>query len=344
MFTTKQNRRLYGAIAAVVFLAESAAAGVLAAGYFSITAAAIEHVTIVAALTAWTALSRECRKDLRIPLSLTVMTAFMGPFGAGGVLTAIGFVSYYSRTATSFDDWYKSLFPEAGKSQTQLWRNIILSRDDLDQSSVASFSDILFFGTLSQKQELISLISKRFQPVFAPILRMALNDSNNAIRVQAASAITVIEDDFFQRSLSLATAVGKNPQDAALLLSLARLHDEYANAGILDHHREQNSRMKAYEAYRDSLKLQPKDLDARAGIGRLLMHDRKYEEAAMWLAESVEESEAPSELILIYLEALYRLQRFGELRRLATKYSSLAGSATLPAQGAETLKLWARVP
>src|SRR6185436_344770 len=129
------------------------------------------------------------------------------------------------------------------------------SLDGLDTSSVAPFSDILFFGTLAQKQELISLMSRSFQPAFAPVLRAALDDANNAIRVQAASAITLIEDDFMRRSLSLASSVREKPGDPELLLKQARLHDDYARSGILDRDRERDSRKKALETYREYLRI-----------------------------------------------------------------------------------------
>lgn len=321
---------------------ESALTAAWVAGYWSGAAATAAHLTIAVLLTAWVMLSMECRTDLRLPLLLILTTVFMGPIGAAGTLVVIALMSYYGRNATPFEEWYLALFPETRiHSEVDLWERIIAGEDSLDKSSVAPFSDILFFGTLAQKQELISLMSRSFQPIFAPILRTALNDSNNAIRVQAASAITVIEDDFLQRSLSLATSVRENPRDPSLLLELARLNDEYANAGILDRDRERDSRNKALEAYREYLQLSPKDLEARTAFGRLFLREEKYEEARSWAAESVNDGEASSELIFIYMEALYQLRRFDELRRLAAKQVSLVQNDRIPLEAVETIKLWA---
>jgi tetratricopeptide (TPR) repeat protein len=317
-------------------------AGAALSGYLSEAVIVGAHLTIAAALTIWVSLSDECRKDLRVPLLLTIATAFMGPIGAAGTLVTIAFMARYRKAATSFEEWYGALFPETRtESQMELWQRIIVGNDSLDKSSVAPFSDVLLFGTLAQKQELISLMSRSFQPVFAPILRAALNDPNNSIRVQAASAITVIEDDFLRRSLSLASDARQNPRDPALLLKLARFSDEYANAGILDHERELDSRQKALGAYREYLRLRPEDQAARTAIGRLLLLDERYDEAVLCSSVAIEEEEPSIELILIYMEALYHLHRFDELRRLSAKYSSLCEGEHVSPEAVETLKLWA---
>jgi polysaccharide biosynthesis protein PelE len=338
----KQRKTSYLAVAAAVFLLESALMGIAVTRHLGPAAAVTAHLMIAATLIAWTISSSECRNDLRIPMLLTVTTAFMSAIGAAGTFVTIMLMSYYAEAPASFEDSYRGSPPESQtRTAAELRQRIIDGQGGLDKSSVAPFSDILFFGTLSQKQELISLMSRNFQPVFAPILRMALNDANNAIRVQAASAITLIEDDFLRRSLSLASSVRDNPSDPALLLNLARLNEEYSKTGILDRDRERDSRNKALEAYREYLQLNPRDLEARAAIGSLLLLDEKYDEALLWSAEAVNDGKASVELVLIYMESLYHRRRFQELRNLAAKYSVLAENDRVSPEAVETLKLWA---
>ena len=80
---------------------------------------------------------------------------------------------------------------------------------------------------------------------------------------QAASAITRVEDEFLQHSLSLADEVRRHPGDASRVHALAVYHDEYASAGILDADRARDSRNTARTAYLDYLQLQPDDQVAR---------------------------------------------------------------------------------
>jgi hypothetical protein len=305
------------------------------------TAAAL-HVAGVAALAAWVYFSRDCRIDLRLPMMLVMMTCFMGPIGALGTLVTLLFTKIYSRTATPFEEWYAALFPDTQlRPETELWQQILVTGSEGEQTSVAPFSDILFFGNLAQKQELIALVSKNFQPVFAPVLRMALNDSNNAIRVQAASAITKIEDEFLQRSLSLSSAAQQKKADPGLLWKLARLNDDYANAGILDHERERESRKRAGEAYEEYLKLRPDHVDARIAVARLLLRDGQYAEAARGLENLIDRENVPTQLILLYMEALYSLGKFEDLRRVAhRKFSEIAAREDTTRDALDTLKLW----
>ena len=321
-------------------LVEMAMLALVMAGDWSLAAAGLVHAAVVLALSLWTLLSPACRKDLRMPFLLTTMTCFMGPLGAFGVTVTMALTKLYGKSATPFEEWYASLFPEAQAQPAAGFWHRVLSRGDLDQGSVAPFSDILFFGSLAQKQELISLVAKNFRPVFSPVLRMALDDSNNAIRVHAASAITTIEDEFLKRTLDLSAAVRRRPGDPSTLLRLARLNDEYAVAGILDRDRERQSREQAREAYREYLRLEPKDTEARTAIGRLLLIDRKYEEAANWLEESIRQDEPQP--LLLYMEALYNLGRFGDLRELVSaRYSDLIQRGGMTLEAVETIKLWA---
>jgi hypothetical protein len=300
------------------------------------------HLLVVAALAAWTYSSRTCRADLRLPLLLTVMTAFLGPFGAGGVLLMMVLVRVYGRATESFEVWYSALFPDQIDSPNELWQSILLSNTpDSGRVGVTPFSDILFFGSLAQKQELISLISKQFRPAVAPVLRLAIDDTNNGIRVQAASAITKIEDGFLPRTMELSAAVQEHPTDARLLLKLAQLHDEYVSAGLLDAEREQESRRQALAAYADYLALRPDDIDARVSAGRLLVAGGRYEDAVEWLERALAQSADSVPLRLLYMEALFHLNRLSDLRRVATSSQDACGGDAVSLEAHETVKLWA---
>lgn len=300
------------------------------------------HLLLVAVLAGWTFRSQACRADLRLPLLLTMMTAFAGPFGAGGVLLTIVLVRVHGRSAESFDAWYSALFPDQIDSPSELWQGILLSdTPDSGKVGVTPFSDILFFGSLAQKQELITLISKQFRPAFAPVLRLAIADSNNGIRVQAASAITKIEDGFLPRTLELSAAVVEKPTEASLVLKLARLHDEYVSAGLLDPERERESRRQALAAYADYLVLQPDDVDARVSAARLLVAGGRYEDAVQWLDDALGRSPESVPLRLLHMEALFHLGRFSDLRRAATAGQAACDGDAVSLEGALTVKLWA---
>lgn len=300
--------------------------------------AALVHLVVVAALAAWAIRSPASRADLRLPLLLTVMTAALGPLGAIGTLVAAVMTRRYARTAAPFEAWYASLFPDVAAAEASV---TLGSRSDA-RSSVAPFADILGFGTLDQKQELIGLIANEFRPAFAPTLRLALTDTNNSVRVQAASAITRVEDEFLQHSLSLADEVRRQPGDASRVHALAVYHDEYASAGILDADRARESRHTARTAYLDYLQLQPDDQVARAAVGRLLVQDGRFQDAADWLLAAIAAPEGRVHALLLWMEAQFHLGRFAEVRWAAVTHAAeLIERDDTPLLARETLKLWA---
>jgi hypothetical protein len=310
----------------------------LVAGRWHPGEAVLAHGGVVLALSAWCGLP-SCRKDLRLPLLLLVATCFLGPIGSAGTLVAAVTTRIYARSATPFEEWYAALFPDVERASR---RPLAAVSGDAGHGSVAPFADILSFGQLAQKQELLTLIASDFRPEFAHVLRMALNDSNNAIRVQAATAIARIEDEFLQRSLRMSAAVLEDPADPSRVWSLATLLDEYANAGIMDRERAAAARDQAVQTYVDYLRLVDKDPAAQQAIGRLRLRAGDYVGAAQWLEQRSDPSSALPESRLVYMEALFELGRFDELRTYAASHAQdLLLSDGLPLEARETAKLWA---
>ena len=299
--------------------------------------AMLAHGGVVLALAAWCALP-SCRKDLRLPLLLILATCFLGPIGSVGTLVAGVTARLYARSATPFEEWYASLFPDVERAPRLPQAAV---SGDSERGSVAPFGDILSFGQLSQKQELLTLIASDFRPEFAHVLHMALNDANNAVRVQAATAIARIEEEFLQRRMRMSAAVRESPLDPSRVWSLATLLDEYASAGIMDRERAAAARDEAVGAYVDYLQLGGNDA-AQQAIGRLRLRAGDYAGAARWLEQRGDAGSARPESRLVYMEALFELGRFDELRDYAATHAQdLLLSDGLPLEARETAKLWA---
>jgi hypothetical protein len=307
--------------------------------------AAFMHMPIVAGLALWTWRSKRFRGDIGWPLLLTTLLAVFGPLGALGTLVTMSLTRFYSRSAIPFEEWYASLFPERHLDpNSELVQRIRahLSTGTPGAAGVTPFVDILAFGTLAQKQELITLVTKHFQPAFAPALRMALRDPNNSIRVQGASSVTKIENDLMARSMELCDAVKSQPANPQLQLALAAHYDEYAATGLLDPEQEAASRESALETYRKYLTLQPGDERARAAAGRLLLRAGRAAEALDWIGGSIARGHLSADTLLPYMESLFSLHRYSDLRELArTHYKQLAADDGLTSESLEAVKLWA---
>lgn len=326
-----------GVAASVV---EVALADALVTRVWTVAPVLAAHAALVLTMALWVGVSSAARADLRLPLLLVATTAALGPFGSVGTLLTAGLSRVYARTATPFEEWYALLFPDDPAADGGPLP--VTAAAGAARGSVAPFVDILAFGTVVQKQELIALIANEFQPAFAPALRLALDDTSAAVRVQAASAITRIEDDFQQRSLALAEDVRTRPGDASCLRTLATFHDEYANAGIFDAARAAESRRQASRAYLDYLELMPADHAARAAVGRLLLQDGRLDDAAAWLTPVLEDPDARPHAVPLLMDVQYRRGRLAEVRRVAAAhYAEMRARDDVLLVTLETMRLWA---
>jgi len=300
------------------------------------------HVAIVSALCIWGRYSPGMRADVRIPMLLIVGTAALGPVGAAGTLITMLLARLFMRNAKPFEEWYQALFPESTDGAgSELLNEAALA--DLDNpAAFVPFAEVLEFGSFQQKQAMITLINRSFRPAFGSILKRALTDPNNAIRVQAATAMNRIEATLHARTLELTRRVNENPEDADALAALARHYDAHVYSSILDPRREEETRGRALDAYRAYLAVRPGDRVAQIALSRLLLRGGQYEEAAGSLEKAIADGSAAEQAELWYMESLYMLGRFAELRAYARpRRERLASAAGLSPVAVEAVQLWA---
>lgn len=296
------------------------------------------HFGLCGALGAWLRWVIEAGRDARLPSMLGVATAVAGPFGAAGALVTLVLGDLFSRTSMTFEEWYESLFPteetNEGRGILGLVKGINALADG--QTNVLPLNDILSFGSFAQKQAAVTLITKYYKPSFAPVLKKALADESNAIRVQAATAMAKIEAEFLSKMMTLSREAEKRPNDAAALRALAAHYDDYAFSGVLDPKREVDTRGLAVDTYRRILAIDSSDANARSVVGRLLVRQRLFAEAADWYA-CYPVNEWPAAARLWHMESLFALGRYAELRSLAAE--PLAEGAVAPS-AAQAVALW----
>jgi tetratricopeptide (TPR) repeat protein len=172
-----------------------------------------------------------------------------------------------------------------------------------------------------------------------------LNDPSNSIRVQAATAVAKIENQFMERLMRISEAVDLYPNDAKVKLVQAEHYDNYAFTGILDAERERINRRRALKHYQEYLELQPNDVAVRVKVGRLMLREKRNAEAADWFAESIERGYSSDSMMVWYLEALYASGRFNELRANAEKLAPrLNNYDDMRSTLLNAIRMWAGVP
>jgi tetratricopeptide (TPR) repeat protein len=293
----------------------------------------------------WTVVRRS--RDLRFPLLAVGSAAAVGPFGAAGSVLCALLYAWFRRSTTSFEEWYAALFPEQqNESARTLFQEIVSEgRDDeAAAQSIASFTDILAFGTFDQKQALLALIATYFRPAFAPALKSALGHPEPAIRVQAATAVAQIEQRFLRRSIDLDAELVRRPRDFPLVFAAARHYDDYAFTGLLDQDRQAENQRRAMKLYNAALELAPEDGRLEFGMGRLLVRMGEYRVAADLLAKAANAGRLKPGAAVWYLECLFRIGAFAKLREAAARIVPLLeGDESADPRLREAARLWAPV-
>jgi polysaccharide biosynthesis protein PelE len=340
------NAAQAGAITALAAAVECIIGYLWLAGRLTASLALAAHavVSIVIALWAGFALNAHPKacNDPRLPLLTAMCTAALGPFGAVGSLLTLLLARRYMRSAVPFDEWYRSLLPDTSEAENSRILSQAAARNGGEKEALASFADVLSFGSLSQKQDLIALIGRHFQPAFGAVLKRALSDDHSAIRVQAATAMSRIENSLLERTVQLTNQVRANPNDTAALRALAQHYDQSLFCGILDARREEEMIEEALAVYRECLAHEPDDLGTRLAVGRLLLRSKRFEEAAENFAQVTHPGSATPQAALWRMESLFQLGRFGEIRRMAHVWAAQPDtSAGYPVEAMEAVRLWA---
>ncbi|MCP4754703.1 MAG: tetratricopeptide repeat protein [Proteobacteria bacterium] len=304
------------------------------------------HSIIAGCLLLWIWLWFMVGLDIKFPVLITVLTTVMGPFGS--LTAAVSILAYgvFARRGTPFLNWLASLFPEEKRSDSiELFQRLSAGWDDFsDKRRIMAFQDVMALGTVLQKREALAKISRYYKREFAPALLKALKDSSNAVRVQAATVVAKIEQDYMSAYLTLFRKRGEIPNDADILLKLAQQTDAYAYCGILDTTREDELRREAVGYYERYLTMRPDDAEVRFSLGRLYIHCCNPEKARHLLKHCVEEDgfDTPS-LGLWYMESLYGMSEFHEISTLADNYLSHAeNEKRLSLRVLDVLRLWSR--
>ena len=277
---------------------------------------------------------------------LAIVSSVTGIFGAVGSLFGFLFTVVFRTRAHNFQEWYSLIFPTDLPSESQtIYDSIIEGLDENPSSySVMPFADVMKLGSENQKRRALAKMTSRFSPRFAPAFKSALNDGNNTIRVQAATAIAKVEREFATKLNRIEQARVMMPNDPLLTLALAKFYDDYAFTGVLDQELEKLNRERAISAYKSYLQQDPNSQEAWIAVGRLLYRDHQWEPAAEWFRGALDRGWKMNTMVLWYFECLFRLGQHRDLRRAILEYGrGITGQEELPRDVRDAITLWMQV-
>ncbi len=281
------------------------------------------HGGVVVLLAFWALMLHHFGRNMHLPPLLTLFTAVLGPFGAGGTLIVMGLYYWLKRSSTPFSDWYQALFPDFEDAEIRTILDQAISTKDLhlEQQPLVPFMDVLHYGTTQQKQAMIVLLIAHHHGKFAGVLRKALEDKDGSVRVLAAKGMTKIEQYYMDRNMDLENKYRKKKISGDDLMKLQILNDdEYIYSGILDSIRETDIRHRTIKACKIYLKKYPDNLQIRFILGRMLLRGGKVQDAAEWYEKSLRLGYKSPQIFAWYFECLYRLGQLTKLREQSAIY------------------------
>lgn len=264
------------------------------------------------------------RGGSRLTLFLLAISAAAGPFGAAICLLAAIVYRFSPRAGLSPAQWINNLLEDGGAGEHELLHDRLgLGLENAASgSNVEPFYDILSSGTIGQKQIAIARIMRYFRPQFAPLLKRAAQDPSAVIRVQAATAMAKIEQDFMAKYLELKKSLNDIAENSSVKLDFARICDSYAHAGLLDEASIKGLRAQAIEIYSQHLE-RTSDPALKLQLARLYLRDNQPEKTCFLLYEAIKTGEATPAMVFWYMEALFRLKEFAQLRQLISRYGDV---------------------
>jgi tetratricopeptide (TPR) repeat protein len=316
----------------------------VAKGTFPVLFVVLLHVVVTAVLAFMARGAVALGRLAQGPILLAMAVGVMGPFGAAGMVIA-SLIRTVMRPRT-FNEWFAYMFPEDHITEGEKLADYLerYEQDALPEYSVVPFREILQLGTVRQKQDMLGILSRHFQPSFMPALKLALKDENNSVRIQAATAMASVENRFMQRLMFLEGLRETHGNDPRLHYALAQLHDEHAYAGLTSVDSETESRKLALEHYLKYLEREPNDASAALAVGRLYARGGQDDKAIEWLESCIKRSIQNPAMVLWLMESYFRKNRFKALGELARRnLATIEAVETLPMVVKETVRSWAAI-
>jgi polysaccharide biosynthesis protein PelE len=273
---------------------------------------------------------------------LAISTFALSMPGALAALAGFLFYQLNARNSRPFSEWYAELFPEQSLGlDERIYDELLLTAaQHEDPAKVTPFTDVIAFGTKEEKELAINMMRRYFEAPFAPILKMALDDPNNSVRIQAATAITHLESRFADETVLFENSVEERPTPRAVS-DLARHLDRYAFSGLLDLERSLRMRTRALEVYRRYLRAVPDSLQIHVAIGRLLLRSGESVEARACLLAARTQWGSDPRLDAWLMEAHFACKDYAALREIARAALRVKSADSDTPIISEAVRLWA---
>jgi hypothetical protein len=179
------------------------------------------------------------REWVAVVLQLAAWSAVAGPFGslaAGALLVPRRRRAESATGASAAEAAFQPelIRPELTRLE-QLHGSLLDNRLRIARAhAIRPLLSVIIDGTQAEKLDALSLISKRFDPALAPVLKRALEDKDGSVRVLAATVTAHQHNVFTKRIGALQATARAAPEVTSHWYDLAQARFDYAESRLLE--------------------------------------------------------------------------------------------------------------
>ena len=181
-----------------------------------------------------------------------LLSAVLGVFGAC-ISFLISVVTFIFIRQERNNQWLYDAVKDSNGERRQA--NILELKEEgiIAAKNIVALQDVMTFGSLSEKRAAISLMANHYIPEFAKVLRVAVIDKENSVRVHAATVITDIDQTYLAKIMALenklfgAEMILKDELDISI--KLLQAYYDYAKSEICSKATQQVYYEKALKLY-----------------------------------------------------------------------------------------------
>ncbi|MFQ5646033.1 MAG: hypothetical protein ACE5GM_03805 [bacterium] len=206
-------------------------------------------------------------------------------------------------------------------SRQEIMKDILLEQDrggkEAEKGELAPYVDILHGKDMELKLSVIEKLSLEPGPKRVSMLKTALRDSDNEVRLSAANGLRKIEDRFQQKIIALKKECRLLPANDQFFAELGITYDDYAYCGILDRETSRYYQELAIKALAKAISINPFGEDYYKNLGRTMIRINKAKKAIRVLEQGLKLN-PDSQAIKTWLAEYYFKQKmFDKVKKLA---------------------------
>jgi hypothetical protein len=205
-------------------------------GVIGLFAALTVHLALVAALFARVRVAQQAGEDTSAAVLTLLTTAVVGPLGALGSLLVLALTATTPKPSRLLVDWYSHIARSMETNDATRIADQVSSGRAIDLSAPApgSFVTLMERNGLSEQQNALGLIARRFDLDYLSALQAALKSGEPVVRVQAAAVAASIREQLAENAHQLMVQAAESQLSLEVLLHCFSRLEKSHSSGLME--------------------------------------------------------------------------------------------------------------